>query len=159
MYYHKASDQYINESTPFVIDDIQYPANWLQLANQNEIKDAGLSPVTYNGEPKDDLYYWVSTTQSNGVITYTNKPKDLNMLKTYWNNIIDSTAYKMLLPSDWMVVKALETNSVVSAEWTAYRTSVRDVASAAKAAVALCTTVDEVKQASNFTWPEQPKGV
>jgi hypothetical protein len=158
MFYHKATDQYINAGNPFTINELQYPANWLYLATSEEINSVGLEAVAVVGEPKDELYYWVSTQQSNGIITYTNVAKDLDMVKTFWKNSIDATAYRLLLPTDWMVIKSLETNTSVSAEWSAYRVAVRDVASAAKAAVALAATVDEVKQASNFAWPEQPKG-
>jgi hypothetical protein len=158
MFYHTATKTYINEGTAFEIDGIQYPQNWLNLTSEEEKTAHGIVEVLVTNSPEDDRFYFVSSVQEGPTITYSNIPKDLEMLKTYCINTIDSTAYRLLLPTDWMVVKSIETKSVISVKWAEYRCSVRLVAAAAKASVLEATTVEEVKQAFNIVWPDQPEG-
>jgi len=149
-----APSQYIQDGAPFTVNGTSYPAGWLNAASAEEKAAVGLVEVTIVGQREDDRFYWVSESLVDGVLTYTNTPKELDLLKTQWVKQINQTAYSLLLPSDWMVVKALETSSSVPAEWTAYRASVRTTAAAAVAAINAVTDVAALQAAVQVTWPE-----
>ncbi len=84
MFYHAASNQYINEGMAFEIDGIQYPQNWLNLTSAEEKTTAGMVEVVTSGLRQDDRFYWVSESKSGNVITITSTPKDLDGLKAQW---------------------------------------------------------------------------
>lgn len=81
MYYHADTDQYINPDHAFVLGDVQYPFNWLSLASDDEIGALGLVPVITVGTPADEMFYEVSESRSNGVITIINTPRDAGTVR------------------------------------------------------------------------------
>ena len=151
-----APSQYIQDGAPFTVNGTSYPAGWLNAASAEEKAAVGLVEVTTVGQREDDRFYWVSESLADGVQTYTNTPKDLDLLKTQWVKQINQTAYSSLLPSDWMVVKALETSLTVDAAWTTYRASVRSTAAAAVSAINAVGDVPALQTAVQVTWPNDP---
>lgn len=149
--------------TPFTLNGVEYPANWCNLSTPEEKAAIGMVDVVY-GTQANDQYYWVSqdapvyNAQTNQVdINFTAIPKDLTGVKTNAINQINSTAYSILLPTDWMVVKAVETSTTVSPAWNSWRQSIRTTASSAVSSVAGATNVDEVAAVmSNINWPKSP---
>jgi len=154
-----APDQYIQDGAPFTVNGTSYPAGWLNAASAEEKAAVGLVEVTVVGQREDDRFYWVSESLADGVQTYTNTPKDLDGLKTQWVKQINQTAYSLLLSSDWMVVKALETSSTVAAAWTTYRAAVRTAAATAVAAIEAAADVPALQTAVQVTWPNDPNHV
>ena len=159
MFYCAKENKYIVEQTPFTIDGTGYPADWLNHASADDKTTLGLVEVTYEGTREDDRFYWVTENRNGAVISYTNTPKDLDGLKTQWKAQINQNAYAILLPSDWMVIKALETSTTVPADWTAYRASVRAAAASAVAAIDAAADVPALQAAVQVTWPNDPNFV
>ena len=107
----------IQPGTPFTHGDLQYPANWLQLASTSEREALGITEVSEEVRP-DDRFYWV-TDNGNGV--YTSIPKQLEDvteenesvtkgLKTQWTLQFKNTANTLLASTDWMVTRKSERN-------------------------------------------------
>jgi hypothetical protein len=159
MFYRAASNQYIVEQAPFTIDGTGYPADWLNKASAEDKATLGLVEVTYEGTREDDRFYWVTENRNGAVISYTNTAKDLAALKAQWKAQINQNAYTMLLPSDWMVVKAVETSTAVAADWTTYRAAVRTAAATAVAAIEAAADVPALQAAVQVTWPNDPNFV
>jgi hypothetical protein len=159
MFYCAKENKYIVEQTPFTIDGTGYPADWLNHASAEDKATLGLVEVTYEGTREDDRFYWVTENRNGAVISYTNTPKDLDSLKTQWKAQINQNAYTKLLPSDWMVIKALETSTTVPADWTAYRVAVRTAAATAVAAIEAVADVPALQAAVQVTWPNDPNFV
>ena len=159
MFYHAASNQYINQGAAFEIDGVQYPQNWLNLTSAEEKSSVGLVEVVTSGLRQDDRFYWVSESLSGNVLTITSTPKDLDSLKAQWVKQVNQIAYTMLLPSDWMVTKALETSTVVPAAWSTYRAAVRSAAATAVAAINSAADVPALQAAVQVTWPNNPDHV
>jgi len=159
MFYRAASNQYIVEQTPFTIDGTGYPSDWLNHASTEDKTALGLVEVTYQGTREDDRFYWVTEVCNGAVISYTNTPKDLAALKAQWKTQINQNAYTMLLPSDWMVVKAVETSTAVAADWTTYRAAVRTAAATAVVAIESSADVPALQAAVQVTWPNDPNFV
>lgn len=161
MFYREKSNQYITEGTSFSIDGTSYPSNWLNMTSPEEKAALGLVEVTDSNTPEDDRFYWVSATLAGAIRTYLNTPKDLDGLKANWVAQIRATAYSLLLPSDWMVVKSVETQNIVPEEWKTYRAAVRTASSEAVTAINAAADIAELQAAVQVTWPNNPdyKGV
>jgi len=132
---------------PFEYNEIQYPANWLRLATVEERAALG---ITEEAEPEayDDRFYW-------GIGT----PKDLDSLKAAWSAQVDQIAYSLLFPSDWMVVRSVETSAPLPSDWTTYRSAVRIRAAEVKAAITAVADVESlISTVIGIEWPASPNG-
>ena len=160
------NNQFVNflpENTPFKLDGIQYPANYLNLSTPQEKAKLGIVDVVY-GQRADDKYYWVSEDApvvDGGVVkvNYTATPKDLAECLKQALSAVNAQAYSILLPSDWMVVKAVESSSNVPTVWAAWRQEIRDQAAAQVTAIEACTTVDELAALPSVEWAHDPNYV
>jgi hypothetical protein len=125
----------------FTHNDILYPANWLQLSTAEEKSAIGITevddPATF-----DDRYYWSA-----------GNPKDLDVIKTNLISQIKATAASLLAPTDWKVIRFIESAAPIGADVTDFRTSVRTASNANEAAVNACVTMFEI-QSLQLTWPE-----
>ena len=158
MFYSTTTNTYIQEGTAFEINGIQYPQNWLNLSTPQEKAEIGLEEVIATNSPANQQYYWVSQELNGASLTYINNPKNLDQCKTNTIAQLRNTAYTMLLPTDWMVVKSVETSTPIPADWNTWRASVRTTCENAITAVNACTNVDELAQLS-VTWPHDPNYV
>ena len=156
---------FITAGNAWEYQGIQYPPQWIAQATPEQKAELGIVDVVY-GPQADQTYYWVGqnepvyNAQSNVVdITYTATPKDLDQLKVNQTQQINQTAYTLLQPNDWMVVKSIETSTPISPDWNAWRASIRSTANAARAAVDACTSVDEMAALPPIDWPLSPDQV
>jgi hypothetical protein len=99
---------------PFKHNDLQYPANWLQLASLEEKEAIGITEVP-DAPVIDDRFYWSA-----------DNPKDLDQLKSQWIAQIKETTNKLLAATDWMVIRKIERNIDIPANIVAYRKAVID---------------------------------
>jgi len=158
MFYSTTTNTYIQEGTAFEINGIQYPQNWLNLSTPQEKAEIGLEEVIATNSPANQKYYWVSQEINGATLTYINNPKDLDTCKTNAVSQLRTTAYTMLLPNDWMVVKSVETSTPIPSDWNTWRASIRTTCENAITAVNACTNVDELAQLT-VTWPINPNEV
>ena len=139
----------------FTHNDIQYPANWLNLSTLEEKQTIGIIEIAEQPRP-DDRYYWVT---DNGDGTYSTTPKDLTSLKVMATNQVNQTAGSILAPSDYMVIKAFETTTPIDATWNTWRNGIRSQALAQKTAIAACTTVEQLIALTPIVWANDPNYV
>jgi hypothetical protein len=156
---------FVQAGTGFTYNGIQYPPQWIAQSTPEQRAELGLVDVVY-GSQANQQYYWtgenqpVYNAQTNTVdITYSATPKDLDQLKVQQKQQINQTAYTILLPSDWMVVKAVETQGTVAPEWNEWRASIRSTADASRDAVDACTSVEELADLPSIDWPKDPDQV
>lgn len=154
---------FLPENTPFKLDGVSYPANYLNLSTPQEKAKLGIVDVIY-GQRADDKYYWVSEDApvvDGGVVkvNYTATPKDLAECLKQALSAVNAQAYSLLLPSDWMAVKAYETGVAVAQDWAAWRQEIRDQAAAQVTAIEACTTVDELAALPSVEWAHDPNYV
>jgi hypothetical protein len=150
-------------STPFEWDGIQYPANWCNLSSPEEKAAIGMVDVVYGTYPNDQ-YYWVSQdapVYQDGVvkINYTASPKDLFTLQNNAVTAVQQTAYSILSPSDWRVVKGYETKTEIPTDWNTWRQEIRTQCEAQVAAITACTTVDELAALPPVEWAHDPNWI
>jgi hypothetical protein len=160
MFYSSTDGQYIQEGTPFTIDGVQYPANWLNLSTPEEKTALGLEEVVATNNPANDQYYWVSTELNQATLTYVNTPKDLTSIKTNAISQVLASAYSLLQPNDWMVVKAFETSTAINADWNTWRASVRATADSTRTAITGAADVPAVETIMGaIAWTKPPAQV
>jgi len=155
--------QIIQEGSQFTVNDVTYANNWFQLATQEEKTVLGVMEVVYGARP-DDKYYWVteSAPAINGNVVdigFTSTPKDLSGLKTTAIDQVNQQAFSLLSPTDYMTIKALETNTTMPENWKTWRESVRTTAATAKTAIIASTDIASLITASTVTWPNDPNYV
>lgn len=156
MWYSKTDGQYIQQGSQFNIDGVEYPSNWLNLSTPEEKKAIGLQEVVATNAPANDQYYWVSTELDKASLTYVNTPKELAIVQTNAVSQINATAYSILLPTDWMVVKAFETSTIVPTAWNTWRATIRTQAQDAITAIEAAKDVDAVAAAVQVQWANNP---
>jgi hypothetical protein len=154
--FYKAPNQYIQEGNAFEIDGIQYPANWLNLSTPEEKLSIGLEEVIATNQPANQYFYWVSETLSGASLTYTNTPKEFAPVQENMISQTKQTAYSILQPTDWMVVKAFETSTTIPESWNTWRQTIRNQAQDYITAVTLCTTIDELAALPIVQWALDP---
>lgn len=150
-------DRILPLDVPFEHDGTSYPANWLRLATPEERAAIGITEVVEQPRP-DDRFYWVSGPNLDG--SWTAIPKDLDGLKSTWSAQFKQTAYTMLLPSDWMVVRKAEDNTDVPQAWTDYRAAVRSTCALAISDMEATTDIEDfITAVTTVQWPKDPNAV
>ena len=153
--------QLIPDGSQFTVDGVEYPSNWVNLSTPEEKAAIGMVDVIY-GPQANQTYYWVTenapvyNAQTNQVdITFTSTPKDLTQVKQVAVQSVNDAAYSILLPSDWMVVKAVETQTSINPTWGGWRQTIRIEAANAVTAINAATDVDGVA-AVQVNWTPDP---
>lgn len=138
----------------FTHNEQNYGPQWLRHASPEERAAIGIIEVPDYPRP-DDRFFWVTMNMTDG--TYTATPKDLAGLKSIWAAQMRQTAYTLLLPSDWMVVRQTETGAPVPAGWTTYRAAVRVKAADTVAAIEAAADINAfIAVVTSVVWPVSP---
>jgi len=172
------------------IGDVNYPSNIFTMWTSSELEAIGIYSVVIDNTNLKNPEYYTNTNQSfafgSGKVTAsygtaTARPLD-NVLFTAQNEtdglgiegkvkqpgvrppklvIVDQQAYDLLLPNDWMVVKATETGGSVASAWTTYRAAVRTAAASMVTKINAVSDVDALAALyvyNNATPPVRPLG-
>ena len=141
---------------PFTHNGIQYPANWLRLTSWAEKEAIGITEVP-DPVPVDTRFYWDTdipkqledTTDVVSGITTTG-------LKTQWKAQQDQTAYTLLAPTDWYVVRKTETDEAIPVGITSFRGEVRNISNQRKVSIDTASSVENLIGITTFSgldWP------
>ena len=168
------------------IGDNQYPASIYTLWTEAERNAIGIYTVEVDETNKKDEEWYINTNITyafgSGKVTGTygtataraiadsdavdeegNKLKDENGnqiinegLKTIKKRMIDNQCAGLLAPSDWMVIKATETEGTMDSGWKTWRASVRTKCNSMQTQIDNASDVDAL--AALFTYTEQEDG-
>lgn len=119
-------------------------------------------PDTTTQEPPSQptsncVLYWDGAS-----FVWSTFPIDLSLedAQTYICNTVDQTAYTILQPSDWMVVRQNENGTPIPAGWSDWRQTIRDEAQEKRLAAQGTTSFAELEsytESSEYlTWTNQP---
>jgi len=172
------------------IGEVNYPSNIFMLWTSSELEAIGIYEVVIDNTNYKDQEYYNNTNQTfafaDGVVTAsygtaTARPLD-NVLFTAQDEtdglgkegdvkqpgvrppklvIVNQQAYDLLLPNDWMVVKATETGGSVASDWTTYRSAVRTADASMKTKINAVSDVDALAALyvyNDATPPVRPLG-
>lgn len=160
MFYCTTNGQYINKGTQFEIDGQTFPPQWLNQSTPEQKAELGLEEVVATNSPYNPVYYWTGEILDQATLTYTGTPKDLTEVKTNAIDTINSTAYSLLFPTDWMVVKAFETSTKVPTAWNNWRAEIRTQATGYVSQVEAANDVDAVATImGSLVWAKDPDQV
>ena len=173
------------------LGDVNYPSNIFSVWTSSELEAIGIYEVVIDNTNFKNQEYYNNTNQTfafaDGTVTAsygtaTARPLD-NVLFTAEdeeanaNNIegtvkqpgvrppklvaVDTEAYELLQPNDWMVVKATETGGSVASDWTTYRAAVRTADASMKTKINAVSDVDALAALyvyNDATPPVRPLG-
>jgi len=152
----KLDGKTLQTGVAFTHNDIQYPANWLNLSTPEEKQAIGIVEIAEQPRP-DDRYYWVT---DNGDGTYTATAKDLVTLKANAVSTINNSVWSILQPTDYMDSrKANDPTYVAPAAWITWRASVSAAAKTAVTAINAAATVEDLIPLVTPAWPQDPNYV
>jgi hypothetical protein len=157
-----------NKPIQLTIGDIKYPSNIHNLWSEAQLKAIGVYIVIEDNSNLKNKEYYINTNQtfnfaSNKVTASygTATAKDLDTLKTNHCAVIDNTAYGLLQPNDWMVVRNAESSKAIPSDWLDYRVNVRSTATDMKAKINAVADVDALAALyvyNDATPPVRPLG-
>ena len=75
MFYHPSTQTYIREGVAFTLNELQYPANWLNLSTPDEKLILGLVEVVTVGTRADERTHYVSEELVGAERRIVNTPK------------------------------------------------------------------------------------
>jgi hypothetical protein len=149
---------HLAQGTAFTVNDIQYPANWLNLTTLAEKLAIGITEVA---EPvrADDRFYWdgnVNNPKALEDVTETVDGKEYTTkgLKSNFISQVKTTAGSLLSATDWKVIRAAEGGPAVDTDTTAKRTAIRTKSNELETAITACTTVEQLASL-DLSFPKQ----
>lgn len=144
----KLGTKTIQLDTPFTHNDIQYPANWIRLASE---EDKAVIGLVWEADPvrADDRFYLdgnINTPKALEDVTKTIEGKEYTTkgLKSNFIAQIKHTAGSILAKTDWMVIRKAERNVDIPSSVATYRASVVTKATELEAAISAVTTVEQL---------------
>ena len=160
----KINDKTIPLDTPFTHDGLQYPANWIRLASEEDKAAIGLvwetDPVLAN-----DRFYWSGDINNpkalddkaeknpdgTPMLDADDNPVITKGLKSQFIAQIKSQAASLLAPTDWKVIRASEGGKALDDETKEERVAIRTKSDEFEAQIKACNTVEELA-ALQFIW-------
>tara|TARA_R100001369_G_scaffold23874_1_gene43781 strand:+ start:1143 stop:1721 length:579 start_codon:yes stop_codon:yes gene_type:complete len=166
--------QILTRPKALLIGDVNYPQNIFMLWSSDELEAIGIYEVVADDSNLKDASYYFNGNQkfvfAKGVVTASYgkaTPMQLDPstdpdgrvtpgIRPNHLAIIDVEAYGLLLPSDWMVVKATETGGSVAEDWTAYRAAVRSTAESMRSKINAVKTTPALQALYEYNNAEPP---
>jgi hypothetical protein len=160
----KLGTKTIQLDTPFTHNEIQYPANWIRLATEEDKAAIGL---VWEADPvrADDRFYWdgdinnpkalenVVALNVDGQNIYDDKGNIVvtKGLKSQFIAQVKAQAGSLLNATDWKVIRAAEGGKALDEETKAARIAIRTKSDEFEAQIKACTTVEELATLQ-FNW-------
>ena len=144
----KLGTKTIQLDTPFTHNEIQYPANWIRLATEEDKSAIGLVWEA-DAVRADDRFYWdgnINNPKALADVTETVEGKEHTTkgLKSGFISQIKHTAGTILAQTDWMVIRKAERNVDIPSSVATYRASVVAKATELETAISAVTTVKQL---------------
>ena len=144
----KIGTRTIQLDTPFTHNDIQYPANWIRLATEEDKSAIGL---VWEADPvrASDVFYWDGNINNPKALedvieTVDGKEYTTKGLKSNFIAQVKTTAGSILAQTDWMVIRKAERNVDIPSSVATYRASIVTKATEFETAISAVTTVDQL---------------
>ena len=128
-------------------DGNTYPSNFLRIATEEQKAAIGITWVP-DPEPVDTRFYWDH-----------NLPKDIDDLKTQWIKQQKEIAASLFAPTDWYIIRKVDTGIDVPNAIKLYRDEIRLASDGREDQISQVTTVEELITLVNgnlVPWPTNP---
>jgi hypothetical protein len=128
-------------------DGNTYPSNFLRIATEEQKAAIGITWEP-DPEPVDTRFYWDH-----------NLPKDIDDLKTQWIKQQKEIAASLFAPTDWYIIRKVDTGIEVPNTIKLYRDEIRLTSDGREDQISQVTTVEELITLVNgnlVPWPTNP---
>jgi hypothetical protein len=157
MFYCRKEKKHIRGNLPFEIGGVTYPAKMLRNITEKELVKLGLERVEDINEPANREFYYVTEKLHGHQREWISEPMNLDFLKQKYITIANGMAAGRIAPTDWMVVKAMETGRPMPPAIVAFRQACRDRANEIVRKVTMAQNVDEIQKISmDMEFPKNP---
>ena len=174
------NDKRLPLDRPFSHNGINYPANWLRLSTSQEKTAIGITEQADTPEtPYDQRFYWGldnpkllndrEESDENGNPLYVKvlgevdgEPamvdSDVRLvakgLKFQWTEQVKDTANKLLAPTDWYVIRKVESDTAIPNNVVTYRAAVKTECSRLETAISGAADIDAfIAVVTTQNWP------
>lgn len=137
----------------FTKNGTQYPRNWLIHASPEEKEAIGIEWVNDDRPKNNERYYRIKGRRGD----WTVKPRDLDELKARAVADCKKHAGNRLAPTDWMVVRKVESGAVIPEDVAAFRAATRAYSNELEATIN--ATDFEGIQKVEQEWPKSPEEI
>jgi hypothetical protein len=140
------------------VDGIQHPANIFTAWSKQELAEIGIYPARV--ESVDSRYYDTGSetyelVDGEYVISYATTEKDVELLKEDLIKKVQANTGALLAPSDWRVIRSIDSETALSSEWTTYRNEVRAHGNSLESGIEAFASVDAVRNFQNHAVQEE----
>lgn len=140
------------------VDGIQHPANIFTAWSKQELAEIGIYPARV--ESVDSRYYDTGSetyelVDGEYVISYATTEKDVELLKEDLIRKVQANTGALLAPSDWRVIRSIDSETAMSSEWTTYRNEVRVYGNSLESGIEAFASVDAVRNFQNHEVQEE----
>jgi len=140
------------------VDGIQHPANIFTAWSKVELAGIGFYPARV--ESVDSRYYDTGSetyelVDGEYVISYATTEKDVELLKEDLIKKVQANTGALLAPSDWRVIRSIDSETAMSSEWTTYRNEVRAHGNSLESGIEAFASVDAVRNFQNHEVQEE----
>lgn len=139
----------LNYNLAFTHDGIQYPANWLRLTTLEEKQAIGITEVADEPVVYDHRFY-----------LGPDNPKDHTELKELWVKNTKDSAAKLLVETDWYVVRQAETSTAIPDDVATRRTEIRTLCDTKETAINATADTDAlatyINSSDYYSWGTTP---
>ena len=168
--------QPFNPYRAFTHGNIQYPANWFRLASAEEKSALGIEEVA-DPESYDQRFYWGPNnpkllndreeSDENGnplyVKVYDAETESMidseerlvtKGLKSQWITQVKDTANKLLAPTDWYIIRKIESDTDIPTNVVTFRLEVKTECSRLETAISSASNVESfIDVVTTQNWP------
>ena len=123
----------------FELGGTLFPANWLRLSTESEKEAYGITWVD-PGPVWDQRFYWGYTASGTLI------PKDHGVLVSGWTDQTSQTAYTLLFPTDWQIVRQIDDGTPADPLVVSWRQQIRGAAAQKVSDIQATSTTDELAQ-------------
>jgi len=145
----KLDNKPLSYDRAFSHDGIQYPANWLRLASLEERNALGITEVA-DAPSWDQRFAWGYA--DDGTLIW----KEHSKLVELWTSQVRITAGTMISPTDWMVVREVDSGVPMTDDVKIERQRIRDLSDQKVLEIEATTTTEElanyIKSPSYSVW-------
>lgn len=140
------------------VDGIQHPANIFTAWSKQELAEIGIYPARV--ESVDSRYYDTGSetyelVDGEYVISYATTEKDVELLKEDLIKKVQANTGALLAPSDWRVIRSIDSETAMSSEWTTYRNEVRAHGNSLESGIEAFASIDAVRNFQNHAVQEE----
>ena len=140
------------------VDGIQHPANIFTAWSKQELAGIGIYPARV--EFVDSRYYNTGLEKhelvdGECVISYATTEKNVELLKEGLIKKVQANTGALLAPSDWRVIRSIDSETAMSSEWTTYRNEVRAHGNSLESGIEAFASVDAIRNFQNHEVQEE----